>query len=227
MDLFFQKLSIILVPGLLAITLHEVAHGWVAERLGDPTARLLGRLTLNPFKHIDPIGTLLLFFIGFGWARPVPVNPGNLKDPRRNMLWVALGGPMANLGLALVSALVLRGLGHLPVGVRNSDVLVMVLDPLTLMAAFSLYINIVLMIINLVPVPPLDGGRILIGLLPEKTAATVARIEPFGFFIVIVLLFLFPFSRNLFVHGVDFLTISFAGPQWLLVQKVRVFLFGS
>jgi Zn-dependent protease len=224
MDLFLQKLSIMLVPGLLAITMHEVAHGWVAERFGDPTARLLGRLTLNPIKHLDPIGTLLLFFIGFGWARPVPVNPGNLRDPRRNMLWVALGGPVANLGLALVSALVLRGLGRFPAGSVGS-IEAMVLEPLTLMAAFSLYINVVLAVINLMPVPPLDGGRVLIGLLPQKSAAVVARIEPFGFFIVIFLFFFSPLSERVLLPIVGSLTAFLAGPQLSLVQKVFAVLF--
>lgn len=224
MDLFLQKLSIMLVPGLLAITMHEVAHGWVAERFGDPTARLLGRLTLNPIKHLDPIGTLLLFFIGFGWARPVPVNPGNLRDPRRNMLWVALGGPTANLGLALLSALVLRGLGRLPTGPMGS-IEFMVWEPLTLMAAFSLYINVVLAVINLMPVPPLDGGRVLIGLLPQKTAAMVARLEPFGFFIVIFLFFFSPLSERVLLPVVGSLTAFLAGPQLSLVQKVFAVLF--
>lgn len=226
MEFFFQKLSIMLVPGLLAITMHEVAHGWVAERFGDPTARLLGRLTLNPLKHLDPIGTLLLFFIGFGWARPVPVNTGNLRDPRRDMLWVALGGPTANIGLALVSALVLRGIGHLPVAATGS-LLAMVLEPLTLMAAFSLYINIVLAVINLTPVPPLDGGRVLIGLLPEKFAAMVARLEPFGFFIVIYLFFFSPLSERVLMPIVGSLTAFLAGPQLFLVQKVFTVLFRS
>ena len=224
MDLFLQKLSIMLVPGLLAITMHEVAHGWVAERFGDPTARLLGRLTLNPLKHLDPIGTLLLFFIGFGWARPVPVNPGNLRDPRRNILWVALGGPIANLGLALLSALVLRVLGGLPTWPIGS-IEAMVLEPLILMAAFSLYINVVLAVINLMPVPPLDGGRVLIGLLPQKTAAVVARLEPFGFFIVIFLFFFSPLSERVLLPIVGSLTAFLAGPQLSLVQKVFAVLF--
>lgn len=227
MDLFLQKLSIVLVPGLLAITLHEVAHGWVAERFGDPTARLLGRLTLNPFKHLDPIGTLLLFLIGFGWARPVPVNPGNLKDPRRNMLWVALGGPAANLGLALLSALALRGFGQLATGAEAGGIVAMVLQPLILMAAFSLYINSVLLVINLMPVPPLDGGRVLIGLLPEKSAAAVAKLEPFGFFIVIFLFFFSPLSERVLLPVVASLTAFLAGPQLLLVQKVFAVLFRS
>jgi Zn-dependent protease len=226
MDLFLQKLSIMLVPGLLAITMHEVAHGWVAERFGDPTARLLGRLTLNPIKHLDPIGTLLLFFIGFGWARPVPVNPGNLKDPRRDMLWVALGGPAANLSLALLSALALRGFGRLTTE-ATGGLLTMVLEPLTLMTAFSLYINIILAVINLMPVPPLDGGRVLIGLLPEKSASMVARLEPFGFFIVILLFFFSPLSERVLLPIVGSLTAFLAGPQLFLVQKVFTVLFRS
>jgi Zn-dependent protease len=227
MEIIFQKLSIILVPGLLAITLHEVAHGWVADRLGDPTARLLGRLTLNPFKHLDPVGTLLLFFIGFGWARPVPVNPGNLPNPRRNMLWVALGGPTANLGLALVSALLLRVLGRMPTNGTGMSALAMLLEPLTLMVAFSVYINLVLMIINLVPVPPLDGGRVLAGLLPERAAAAMARLEPFGFFVVIILFFFSPLAERVLWPSVGFLTALLTGPQLVLVQKVFAILFRS
>jgi Zn-dependent protease len=227
MEIIFQKLSIILVPGLLAITLHEVAHGWVADRLGDPTARLLGRLTLNPFKHLDPVGTLLLFFIGFGWARPVPVNPGNLPNPRRNMLWVALGGPTANLGLALFSALLLRGLGRMPTNGTSMSALAMLLEPLTLMVAFSVYINLVLMIINLVPVPPLDGGRVLAGLLPERAAAAMARLEPFGFFVVIILFFSSPLAERVLWPSVGFLTALLTGPQLVLVQKVFAILFRS
>ena len=224
MDLFLQNSRSCWCPGLLAITMHEVAHGWVAERFGDPTARLLGRLTLNPLKHLDPIGTLLLFFIGFGWARPVPVNPGNLRDPRRNMLWVALGGPIANLGLALLSALVLRGLGGLPTGPMGS-IEAMVLEPLTLMAAFSLYINVVLAVINLMPVPPLDGGRVLIGLLPQKTAAVVGKARTFGFFIVIILFFFSPLSNVYCCLSLVRLTAFLAGPQLSLVQKVFAVLF--
>lgn len=227
MDLFLQKLSIILVPGLLAITLHEVAHGWVAERCGDPTARLLGRLTLNPFKHLDPIGTLLLFLIGFGWARPVPINPGNLKDPRRDMIWVALGGPAANLGLALLSAAALRGLGSLSSAMVAGGGMVMLVKPLTLMAAFGLYINSVLLVINLLPVPPLDGGRVLVGLLPDKSAMAVARLEPFGFFIVIFLFFFSPLYERVLMPVIAGMTTVLAGPQLVLVQKVIALLFRS
>jgi Zn-dependent protease len=184
-------------------------------------------LTLNPFKHLDPIGTLLLFFIGFGWARPVPVNPANLRNPRRNMLWVALGGPTANMGLALLSALVLRGLGSLPMAAENPARFSVVLEPLAMMAAFSLYINVILMVINLIPVPPLDGGRVLTGLLPERAASTFARVEPFGFFIVIFLLFFSPLSERVLLPVVGFITALLAGPQLILVQKVFALLFRS
>jgi Zn-dependent protease len=116
MEEVVSKITIMLVPALLAIILHEVAHGYIAEQFGDPTARLLGRLTLNPLKHLDPIGTIAIFVFGFGWARPVPVNPGNFRRPRRDMIWVALAGPTTNFILAVLSAVLLRGLGLLDRG---------------------------------------------------------------------------------------------------------------
>ncbi len=123
METLISKIAIMLVPALFAIILHEVAHGYVAEKFGDPTARLLGRLTLNPIKHLDPIGTIAIFIFGFGWARPVPVNPGNFRHPRRDMIWVAIAGPTTNLILAILSALLLRGFGWLDmssIGIHRS-----------------------------------------------------------------------------------------------------------
>ena len=113
MEAIISKISVMLVPALLAVILHEVAHGYVAEKFGDPTARLLGRLNLNPIRHLDPIGTLAVFVFGFGWARPVPVNAGNFRHPRRDMIWVALAGPLTNLALAVISAIFLKGLSLL------------------------------------------------------------------------------------------------------------------
>jgi len=185
-----QKISIGILPILLAITVHEVAHGWVADRLGDHTARLAGRLTLNPIKHIDPIGTLILplamyAFTGFvfGWAKPVPVDPRNLTSPRRDMALVAVAGPASNLimafGWAVLMALGVHGMGQ---GSWYGE-------PLALMAQIGVFVNLLLMVFNLLPIPPLDGGRVLVSAVPPRIAAQIERIEPFGFIILLVLLF--------------------------------------
>ncbi len=159
MEAIVSKIAIMLVPALFAIMLHEVSHGYVAERFGDPTARLLGRLTLNPIKHLDPIGTVAVFIFGFGWARPVPVNAGNFRRPRRDMIWVALAGPLSNLFLALFSALILHGLGFLDgQAIGASQLYAQISTPIRMMAGFSLYINILLTVLNLVPVPPWMGA---------------------------------------------------------------------
>jgi Zn-dependent protease len=223
MENMIAKISIMLIPGLLAVMLHEVAHGYAAEKFGDPTARMLGRLTLNPFKHLDPFGLLMLFLIGFGWARPVPVNPLNFKRPRQDMVWVSLAGPLSNLLLAGLSGGCLYLLGRMAPGPSAR----MIVEPLTLMAGFSLYINLVLAVLNLIPVPPLDGGRVVVGILPEGQARLLSRVEPFGFFIVIVLIFFTPFWGRVLLpvvaSGVDLL----AGSQAFVVHRVMQFLFNS
>jgi Zn-dependent protease len=221
MENFLFKLSVMLVPGMLAIVCHEVSHGLVAWRFGDPTARMLGRLTLNPLKHIDIIGTLMIFFVGIGWAKPVPVTFENLRNPKRDMIWVAAAGPVTNILLATVSAFLLRGL----VAVDNSAVapgspLSMLVEPVALMLAFSVYINLLLAIFNMIPVPPLDGGRVLVGLLPHRQAAAWARIEPYGMVIIIVLVFF----TNIFSYVISpILNVGIhvlAGPQSSLVLGV-------
>jgi len=189
-------LLILLAPGaILAIALHEAMHGYVAHRLGDPTAKLMGRLTLNPFKHIDLIGTILvpalLFYTSgllFGWAKPVPVNIQNLNRPKRDMALVAAAGPGSNLALAVIASLALYALGPLTQLSIPISVLRTVLVPLILILFFMVKFNLMLMLFNLIPIPPLDGGRILIGILPLDLARAVARIEPFGFFILIGIL---------------------------------------
>lgn len=184
-----EALSIWILPLLFAITLHEVAHGWMARYLGDPTAEQMGRLSLNPIKHIDPVGTLLvpllLFFLGgfiFGWAKPVPVNISRLHSPKRDMAIVAVAGPLANLTMALLWAL----LAKLATGLYPSNEWVAI--PLISMGQVGISINLILMILNLLPVPPLDGGRVLAGVLPDRLAYGVLRVEPFGLFIVLGLL---------------------------------------
>lgn len=220
MDILLEKISVMLVPGLLAIVLHEVAHGYIAERLGDPTARMLGRLTLNPFKHIDPFGLVVLFLVGFGWARPVPVNSLNFKRPRQDMVWVALAGPVTNLILAGFSALFLRLLLLIPLGAsQQGGVVSSLAEPLIMMAGFSLYINLLLAALNLLPVPPLDGGRVITGMLPETQAKWMTRIEPFGFFILIVVVFVTPLWDKALLPAVSFAAHWLAGPQAAAVQN--------
>ncbi|MEW5973540.1 MAG: site-2 protease family protein [Pseudomonadota bacterium] len=185
-----QKFTIWILPALFAITVHEAAHGYAARYFGDDTAARLGRLSLNPLRHIDPIGTVLLpiatFFLSgfiFGWAKPVPVDARNLRNPRRDMAWVSLAGPGSNLAMAIFWGLMMAlaqfladtGLGAVAV-------------PLALMGQAGVFINLLLMLLNLVPIPPLDGGRILVSLLPPPLGAQLARIEPFGLLILILLL---------------------------------------
>lgn len=189
-DGIIRGISIWALPVLFAIVLHEVAHGWVADKLGDDTARWMGRLTLNPIKHIDPIGTILipvvLLVVGspflFGYAKPVPINFRKLRRPKQDMIWVALAGPATNLLLALLSSLVLMLAVNLPVSAS------WLAQPLALMCQASIIINVVLCIFNLLPLPPLDGGRVAVGLLPGPAAYQLSRLEPFGFMIVILLL---------------------------------------
>jgi len=181
-----QKIAIWIVPALLAITVHEVAHGWVASRLGDRTALMLGRLTLNPLRHVDPVGTilipgmLLLLHAGFifGYAKPVPVDWRNLHHPKRDMAVVAAAGPITNLLMAFGWALLIR-VAYL-LGDAGA--------PLLFMGVAGIFINSILMALNLLPLPPLDGGRVLTGLLPGRWAWNFSRIEPYGFFILIGLL---------------------------------------
>jgi Zn-dependent protease len=184
-----QLLAILILPVLFAITVHEAAHGWAAGHLGDRTARMLGRVTLNPLKHIDPIGTLLVplatFFLTgflFGWAKPVPVDARNLGKPRRDMALVALAGPGSNLVMALLWGLAIKAalaLWHLSPWVAQ---------PLAYMGAAGVLINVLLMVINLVPLLPLDGGRVLTALLPPRLALPFARLEPYGLLVLVVLL---------------------------------------
>ena len=188
MEHFLLKISIMLVPGMFAITCHEVAHGYVAWRLGDPTARMLGRLTLNPLKHIDIFGVVMIFLIGIGWAKPVPVVYENLRDPKKDMVWIAAAGPITNILLAAISAILLRVLCQAEV-LELFAASAFLIEPLLKMLAFSVYINVLLAIFNMIPVPPLDGGRVLTGLLPYRQSAALSRIEPFGMFIIVVLVF--------------------------------------
>jgi len=181
-----ETIALYAVPVVFAITLHEAAHGYVARIFGDQTAWMLGRVTLNPLKHIDPVGTVLvplsLLLLSklmggggflFGWAKPVPVNFGNLRHPKRDMLWVAAAGPAANFAMALAWAFAAR--------FSTSE-------GVNLMASAGVITNVVLMVLNLFPILPLDGGRIALSLLPHRLAISYARLEPYGFMLIIVLL---------------------------------------
>ena len=228
MEHILFKISIILAPALMAVTLHELAHGVVADKFGDPTARLLGRLTLNPLRHLDPIGTIAVLFFGFGWARPVPVNANNLRHPRRDMIWVTLSGPLTNLGMALLSALLLRLLHWLQQGLPASAAgASLLLDPLLLMSACSLYINVILGIFNLLPLPPLDGGRVLMSLLPEPQALRLARLEPFGLLLLVFLVFFTRLWESVLYPVILSVVGLLAGPQFGVVRQVISYLLAQ
>lgn len=213
------KLSIMLVPGLLAITCHEVSHGYMAWRYGDPTARMLGRLTLNPLKHIDIFGTLMLVVVGIGWAKPVPVVIENLRNPKKDMIWVSAAGPITNIILAVISA----GLLHLLLMVPSGSSANFMLQPLSYMAAFSIYINLLLAFFNMIPIPPLDGGRVLMGVLPYRQAMALGRLEPYGMIIIILLVFFTPVFSYLLLPLLMLGVKLLAGPYSLLVFKVASF----
>ena len=213
---FAYTISTWIAPVLIAITLHEAAHGYVAWKLGDDTAKRLGRVTFNPLRHVDPYGTivipaLLLSFSNFvfGWAKPVPVDFSRLERPRRDMVWVAAAGPAVNIVLAMASAALMHLLPLLPATVD-----LWVLENLR----NSMVINLVLAVFNLLPLPPLDGGRIAVGLLPLKLARPLARMERFGLFVIIGVLFILPYAGQEF--GVDLNVFP-----WLIGEPVR-FLMG-
>ena len=202
-----QLVLIFALPVVFAITVHEAAHGYAALHFGDQTAHVLGRITLNPIKHIDPMGTVLLPLIlyfathgafVFGYAKPVPVRFGNLRNPKRDMVWVALAGPGANLAQAF-----LWGLGlHLvaAAGIREIFVLKM--------CQAGVLVNVVMFVFNLFPLPPLDGGRILVGLLPYRQAVLLSRVEPWGFYLVMALV-LTGVVNALWMHPLMGLTMGF------------------
>jgi Zn-dependent protease len=198
LHLNFGQMAVMILPLMVGVILHEVAHGWVAEKLGDPTARLMGRISLNPLVHVDIFGTiilpLLLFLVNspflFGWAKPVPVRMELLRGGRVDMAKVAIAGPLTNLMLAALASCLYHGLmwtlrqGILP----PYPSVIWFVKPLVMMAGAAVTINLALMLINLVPVPPLDGGRVLMGILPETLALWMAKVERYGMFIILILI---------------------------------------
>ncbi len=220
MDNILVNFSIMAIPILLAITLHEAAHGYVANYFGDPTAKMMGRLTLNPIRHIDPIGTilmplLLLLVAGFmfGYAKPVPVTTQNLRNPKTDMIWVALAGPAANIFLALMGGVLIMTLGIVPeffqVWFANN-------------LSFLIYFNCLLAIFNMMPLPPLDGGRVLAGLLPGPLAYKFSRIEPYGIFILVGVIFILPRLSQVLGVNVDLGGAFIFGPA----QGLYAFIVG-
>ncbi|MBE7637686.1 site-2 protease family protein [Sneathiella sp. P13V-1] len=199
------------IPALLGITLHEAGHAYAAWKLGDPTAKSLGRVTLNPIKHIDPMGTIFipgaLLLIGapflFGYAKPVPVNFGRLHQPRRDMVWVALAGPAMNFLLAFLFALSMHIIPLLPFEVGQWAI-----------ECFykGILLNVVLGVFNLLPIPPLDGGRIAVGILPNALALPLARLEKYGFLILIAAIFLIPMIGRQLGYNVSIMDWLFEGP---------------
>ncbi len=192
-----QKIAVMAPPLIFAIVLHEVAHGWVANRLGDHTARDLGRLTLNPISHIDLFGTiimpLLLFFLTngkmiFGYAKPVPINPYNFREPKKGMALSSIAGPGINIVMALSFTLLLRVVMPAVEGMMPKESWNLVALPVTLMLGYGVIINIVLAVLNMIPIPPLDGSRVVYWLLPEKYAAVYYRLEPYGTLILLLLI---------------------------------------
>ncbi len=206
-------LLIIAPPILFALTVHEYAHGWMALRLGDPTAKDAGRLTLNPLSHLDPIGTLMLFIVHLGWAKPVPVNPYNLRHPKKDMMWVSLAGPGANMLTAFACGLIIRLINPLT---SNFEIGSSAFGILVMMIVYGMVINLVLAFFNLIPLPPLDGSKILMGLLPAEYEYRMIQLERIGPFLLIGIIMIghlagVPILWGILRPFVSFFSFVFAG----------------
>lgn len=207
------------LPVLIAVTFHEAAHGWVAWRLGDDTAYSMGRVTFNPLAHIDPMGTILvpgmLVLTGapflFGWAKPVPVNFRALRRPKRDMVWVALAGPGINIALAIVAAALLHTVALFPVAAQEF---------VRLNLGHAVLINVVLAVFNMFPLPPLDGGRVAVGLLPPALSQPLARLERWGFFIIIGAIFVVPYLGGLVGYDINIFSLIIGLPVSFLLDAI-------
>ena len=221
MNVTLYDLSVWALPLIIAITFHEAAHGFVAHALGDDTAFKLGRVSFNPVRHIDPFGTLMMPAILllshspflFGYAKPVPVNFRALRNPRSGMVWVALAGPATNIALALAAAAAFHGLDYL-----SANTAQWVADNLK----NALVINVVLAIFNMMPIPPLDGGRVAVGLLPRALGAPLARLEPFGMLILISILIVLPLAGSQFGLNLDVISIILRKSTGFMIQLLLV-----
>ena len=208
-----QNLLLIAPPILLALSFHEFAHAYVANKFGDDTAKQRGRLTLNPLAHLDPLGTIMVFIAHFGWAKPVPVNPNRLRNPKNDMVWISAAGPLANMILALISGILLRIILNFVGGIPSQHSTIGIL---AFMVVMSLQINLALAIFNLFPIAPLDGSKILYGLLPAKHESVIYPIERYGPFILIGLI-IFGQATDIHILGgliwpfVEFFSKIFAG----------------
>ncbi len=209
---------------LLSLTVHEYFHGWTANKLGDPTAKLQGRLTLNPIAHLDILGTILMFLVGFGWAKPVPINARNFKDPKKDTILVAIAGPLSNLVMAIGAGLLLRYIiprmtgGQIETGGIDSIV--------TIILILTLLYGIALAVFNMIPIPPLDGSRVLYGLLPNKYAYAYSRFEPYG---VLFLFALFIFGGGVFhylLYPASYLSVAISGYDYTHLWSIIGTLIG-
>ena len=194
---------------LLSLTIHEYFHGWTANKLGDPTAKLQGRLTLNPIAHLDILGTILMFLVGFGWAKPVPINAMNFKDPRKGTLLVAIAGPLSNIATAIIAGIILRPMipkvlaGEIAPGSIDSLIVIILV--------LALVYGIALAVFNMIPIPPLDGSRVMYAVLPDRLLYPYARFEPYG---VIFLFGLFIFGGGIFrylLYPLSYISVLFSG----------------
>ncbi|MGE0370209.1 MAG: site-2 protease family protein [Candidatus Dadabacteria bacterium] len=209
---FLKNIDLLLIQApviLLSLTVHEYFHGWTANKLGDPTAKMRGRLTLNPIAHLDILGTILMFIVGFGWAKPVPIDPRNFKDPKKDTILVAIAGPLSNLAMALAAGLALRFMiPKLVSGEISSEGIYSVI---VIILILTLVYGIALAVFNMIPIPPLDGSRVLYGILPDRYAYAYSRFEPYGVFFLFAL---FIFGGGIFKYllvPLSYLSVMLSG----------------